>query len=107
MSRHRADRGERAAGEPLAELGELARRHGIAVDVRDPAELDALAGPGASHQGVVAIAGAYAYAELDELIGRARAAGPAGLLVALDGVTDPQNLGAIARSAHLFGAHGL
>jgi 23S rRNA (guanosine2251-2'-O)-methyltransferase len=56
---------------------------------------------------VVAIAGAYPYAELDEVIARALASGPAGLLVALDGVTDPQNLGAIARSAHLLGAQGV
>ncbi len=109
LSRSRAELGDRRGGarDPLAELAELAERHQIAVDRRDPAELDALAGPGAVHQGVVAIAGAYHYAELDDLVALASAAGPAGLLVALDGVTDPHNLGAIARSAHVLGAQGL
>ncbi len=108
LSRGRADRGDRAgAREPLADLADLARRHNIAIDLREAAELDALAGPDANHQGVVAVAGAYSYADADELVALARAAGPAGLLVALDGVTDPHNLGAIARSAHLFGAQGL
>jgi 23S rRNA (guanosine2251-2'-O)-methyltransferase len=103
--RQRGDRGE--GRDPLGELAALARRHNIAVDLREAAELDALAGPGANHQGVVAVAGAYRYAELDDLVDRAAAAGPDGLLVALDGVTDPHNLGAIARSAHAFGAQGL
>jgi 23S rRNA (guanosine2251-2'-O)-methyltransferase len=121
LSRARAERGDRRGGDPrergdrrggeprdpMAELAELARRHNIAVDLREPAELDALAGAGANHQGVVAIAGSYRYAELDDLIAQASAAGPRGLLVALDGVTDPHNLGAIARSAHALGAQGL
>ncbi|HWM85232.1 MAG TPA: 23S rRNA (guanosine(2251)-2'-O)-methyltransferase RlmB [Kofleriaceae bacterium] len=106
LSRGRAERG-RGARDPLAELADLARRHDIAVDLRDAAELDALAGPGAVHQGVVAVAGAYRYAEIEDLADRAVAAGADGLLVALDGVTDPHNLGAIARSAHALGAHGL
>lgn len=105
LSRARAERDRR--GDGLSELAELARRHNIAVDLRDPAELDGLAGPGANHQGVVAIAGAYRYAELDELVAQASAAGPRGLLVALDSVTDPHNLGAIARSAHALGAQGI
>jgi len=108
LSRGRAERGDRrGARDLLAELMDLARRHNIAVDLRDTAELDALAGPGANHQGVVAVAGAYRYAELTELADRAREAGRTGLLVALDGVTDPHNLGAIARSAHALGAQGL
>ena len=103
VSKVRARRG----ADPLAELVAEAERQGIPVEPREPSELDEAAGPGAVHQGVVAIAGAFRYVELEDIAARARAAGPGGLVVALDSVTDPHNLGAIARSAYLFGAHGL
>ncbi len=67
------------------------------------AELDRLA-KGALHQGVVVIAGSFAYKTLHELVD---AASKPGLLVALDGITDPHNLGAIVRSALLLGADGV
>jgi len=67
------------------------------------AELDRLA-KGANHQGVVVIAGSYAYKELHEIVDAAK---KPGLLVALDGVTDPHNLGAVVRSALLLGADGV
>lgn len=97
----------RHGADPLADLIAEAERLGVPVEPREPAELDEAAGPGAVHQGVVAIAGAFPYADLDDIAARAQAAGPHGLVVALDSVTDPHNLGAIARSAYLFGAHGL
>lgn len=103
ISRSRARRG----ADPLADLVAEAERLGIPVEPRDPAELDEAAGRGAVHQGVVAVAGSFQYVDLDDIAARARDAGPRGLVVALDGVTDPHNLGAIARSAYLFGAHGL
>jgi 23S rRNA (guanosine2251-2'-O)-methyltransferase len=49
----------------------------------------------------------FTYAELPDLIEAAKAASAPPFLLALDGVTDPQNLGALARSAHALGAHGL
>jgi 23S rRNA (guanosine2251-2'-O)-methyltransferase len=107
VSRARHDRGARGGRDPAQELVEEARRVGVPVELRDPAELDAAAGTGAVHQGVIAFAGAYRYAELEDLTAVARAAAEPPLLVALDGITDPHNLGAIARSAHLLGAHGL
>ncbi len=67
------------------------------------AELDRLA-KGTNHQGVVVVAGSYAYKELYEIVDRAK---KPGLLVALDGVTDPHNLGAVVRSALLLGADGV
>ena len=103
VSRARARRG----ADALAELVAEAERLGIPVEPREPAELDEAAGRGAVHQGVVAVAGAFRYAELEDIAAAARAAGSRGLVVALDGVTDPHNLGAIARSAYLFGAGGL
>lgn len=67
------------------------------------AELERLA-KGTTHQGVVVVAGSYNYKELFEVIKTAKAPG---LFVALDGVTDPHNLGAVVRSALLLGADGV
>lgn len=90
-------------GEAAAE----AKQRGVTIEVRDDRELDALAGPDARHQGLVAVAGEYLYADLHDVIERAQAAAEPALVVALDGVQDPHNLGAIARSAYLLGAHAL
>jgi len=69
-------------------------------------KLDRLAGTD-RHQGVVAVVADYRYRELGELLEGARAAGAPPLVVVLDGIEDPQNLGAIIRSAHALGAHGV
>jgi 23S rRNA (guanosine2251-2'-O)-methyltransferase len=69
-------------------------------------ELDRLTG-GAVHQGVALQLPAYAYAHPDDLLADALDADTAPLVVALDGVTDPRNLGAIVRSAAAFGAAGV
>lgn len=94
----------REARGRLAELAERARSAGVRVSLVESAALEAAAGEGARHQGVVARAGAYEYADLDDLI--AAAGDPARVLV-LDGVTDPRNFGAICRSAYLLGADGI
>lgn len=87
-----------AARRALRPLVEDIRARGVRVELRDRAELDGLA---ERHQGIVAIAGEYRYAALDEALA---AAGRRALLVALDEITDPHNLGAIVRSAVAFGA---
>ena len=69
-------------------------------------ELDRLTG-GAVHQGLALAVPPYHYAHPDDLLVRARDAGEPPLVVALDGVTDPRNLGAVVRSAAAFGAHGV
>ncbi|WP_019814721.1 23S rRNA (guanosine(2251)-2'-O)-methyltransferase RlmB [Saccharomonospora saliphila] len=69
-------------------------------------ELDRKTG-GAVHQGLGLQVPPYEYAEPDELLAAARDSGDPPLLVALDGVTDPRNLGAVVRSAAAFGAHGV
>ncbi len=61
----------------------------------------------AAHQGVVAYISQVAVQDLDEVIQQAYDRGEDPLLIALDGVTDVRNMGAIARSAECFGAHGL
>lgn len=74
---------------------------GVPLDVADAEWLDGRAGTDA-HQGVIAVADPYPYAMPPELL-----AGDHTLIVALDEVTDPQNLGAIARTAECAGASGL
>jgi len=69
-------------------------------------ELDRLAS-GAPHQGLVLQVPAYDYAHPDDLLAAAAETESPVLLVALDGVTDPRNLGAVIRSAAAFGAHGV
>lgn len=69
-------------------------------------ELDQKTG-GALHQGIGLQVPPYTYNHPDELLTAARDAGEPPLLVALDGVTDPRNLGAVIRSAAAFGAHGV
>ena len=79
---------------------------GLPVLEAPRAELDRLTG-GAIHQGLALQVPPYAYAHADDLLGRALDSDAAALLVALDGVTDPRNLGAVVRSAAAFGAHGV
>jgi 23S rRNA (guanosine2251-2'-O)-methyltransferase len=84
----------------------LARERGVPVEVRLRADLDRLA-KGVPHQGVVAEAGPFPYVEPEDILARAVAAREAAFLVVLDGIQDPQNLGAILRTAEAAGAHGL
>lgn len=88
------------------EVLRLAREAGVPVDVVAREDLDDAAGD-LVHQGLVAVAPPFPTVELDDVLAQADAAGQPPLLVALDGVTDPHNLGAIARSAEAAGAHGL
>lgn len=83
-----------------------AKDRGITVEVRPRALIANLArAPG--HQGVVAIAGAFVYATVEDLLEVAQAAAQPPLLLLLDGIEDPQNLGALVRSAEVLGAHGV
>ena len=62
---------------------------------------------GALHQGLALQVPPYSYAHVDDLLASAAAHGQAALLVALDGITDPRNLGAVVRSVAAFGGHGV
>lgn len=94
------------ADERTREILKIASdRHLPLLEVTKP-ELDRLT-DGMVHQGVAIQVPAYAYADLDSLVQRAERAGQPALIVALDGVTDPRNLGAVLRSAGAFGAHGV
>jgi 23S rRNA (guanosine2251-2'-O)-methyltransferase len=87
----------------LAELARLAAAAGVPVEEVSGDELARRAGPGAAHQGAVLGAGPLPELELADLI----RGEPPRMLVALDGVEDPQNVGAIARVAEAAGASGL
>jgi 23S rRNA (guanosine2251-2'-O)-methyltransferase len=87
---------EGAGGPRLQEIIDLARSASIPVRFERRAALDRLAGTSA-HQGVVAMGAAQKYTDLDSL-------GTCEMLVVLDGVEDPHNLGAIVRTAHAAGA---
>ena len=93
-------------GAAFAELERLGREAGAKVRRAPRARLDRLAG-GDRHQGVVAVVADYRYAGPDDVLAAARASGRPALVVVLDGVEDPHNLGAIIRSALALGAHGV
>lgn len=84
----------------------LAANTGIPVVEAGRGELDRITG-GAIHQGIALRIRRYAYAHADDLVAAAGDRGEQPLVVALDGVTDPRNLGAVARSAAAFGGHGI
>jgi 23S rRNA (guanosine2251-2'-O)-methyltransferase len=85
---------------------QIAKERGVSVELR-PRQLIAELASGGVHQGLVAITGCFRYATIDELLEAARRAEEPPLLVLLDGITDPHNLGAIVRSAEVLGAHGV
>ena len=92
-------------GDRIEEVVQLARRRGVPVRFEERAQVDRAAGS-REHQGVVAFAAAKPAAGLEDLLAAAKAAPPA-LLVLLDGIEDPHNLGAIIRTSLAAGAHGV
>jgi 23S rRNA (guanosine2251-2'-O)-methyltransferase len=92
--------------ERIGQAVMLAADAGIPVVEAGRAELDRITG-GAIHQGIALRIKRYVYADPADLIDAARDAGAPPLIVALDGVTDPRNLGAVARSVAAFGGHGV
>jgi 23S rRNA (guanosine2251-2'-O)-methyltransferase len=90
----------------LREAFSLAAEQGVSLLEVGSGELDRMTG-GAVHQGLAARIPPYDYAHPDDLLGLAAERGEPPLVVALDSVTDPRNLGAVIRSASGFGAHGV
>src|SRR5467141_293016 len=91
----------------VEEIVQMARNQGVPVRFEDRGQLDRLANS-KDHQGVVALAAARAAATLGDILAIANAGpGQKGLVVLLDGVEDPHNLGAIVRTALAAGAHGV
>jgi 23S rRNA (guanosine2251-2'-O)-methyltransferase len=96
----------RDADDRVREAVGLAAATGVPMVETGHAELDRLTG-GSVHQGLVLRVRPYEYAAAEDLTERALAAGVPALIAALDGVTDPRNLGAVARSVAAFGGHGV
>lgn len=97
---------ERRADRQLARIIELAKERNIEIRSAGREELDAATG-GAVHQGIMALGAATGYASLDDIIVPATRNGVSGLLLVLDGIEDPRNLGAIIRTAEAAGVHGV
>ena len=89
-----------AGGAKIQEIVDLARANATPIRFEPREALDRLAG-GGTHQGVIALGAAKKYSDLDDLSGNAK------LVVVLDGVEDPHNLGAIVRTAHAAGADAI
>ncbi len=97
------DRERRSSGQ-VDDLLALATKAGVRVDEVDRDAVDELA-EGQVHQGVVAVAPPFPYADLDRVL--TGISGEKRLIVALDGITDPHNVGSIARTAEAVGAAAL
>ncbi len=92
--------------ELIAEIIDLAQRAQVAVTRVDRRRLDDLA-DGANHQGVMLEAGAYPYADIDDMLRLAVTRSEEPLLLLLDHLQDPQNIGTLLRTADVVGAHGV
>ncbi len=90
----------------LEKILALAAEKGVAVRQRERGDLARLCGTD-HHQGVALRVEPFPYADLADMIARWRASGEAGLLLVLDGIQDPHNLGALIRTAACAGAHGV
>lgn len=88
------------------DLVQLAKVQRVPVHIEPPSAFDRLA-PGGHHQGVIAFIAAKSYDTTEQILDRSKARGEKPLLVLLDGVEDPHNLGAVLRTAEAAGVHGV
>ena len=91
---------------PILSITREAKKQGTVIQFVSKGRLDQLSETG-KHQGVVAYAAAYEYAQVDDLLKAAEEKKEPPFLILLDGIEDPHNLGAIIRTANLAGAHGV
>lgn len=91
---------------PIKTILREARKGDSLIQFVKKERLDQLSETG-KHQGVIAYAAAYEYAEVDDMLRAAEEKGEAPFLILLDGIEDPHNLGAIIRTANQAGAHGV
>lgn len=91
---------------PVMTIRREAKKHDTPVRFVPRERLDQMSETG-RHQGVIALAAAYEYAQVEDLLEAARAKGEPPFLILLDNIEDPHNLGAIIRTANLAGAHGV
>lgn len=91
---------------PIRTILREAKKHDTIVQFVKKERLDQLSETG-HHQGVIASAAAYEYADVEDILAGAREKGEPPFLIFLDSIEDPHNLGAIIRTANLAGAHGV
>ena len=91
---------------PVMTIKREAKKHDTLVKYVTKERLDQMSQTG-KHQGVIAVIAAYDYAEVDDILQKAREKGEAPFIFLLDNIEDPHNLGAIIRTANLAGAHGV
>jgi 23S rRNA (guanosine2251-2'-O)-methyltransferase len=91
---------------PVQTVLREAKKQKVKVDFVTRERLNQLSSTG-RHQGVIAIAASYSYAEVDDILEKARAKNEDPFIILLDGIEDPHNVGAIIRTATLCGAHGV
>ena len=91
---------------PVRTILREARRYDTIINYVPKERLDQISETG-KHQGVIAYAAAYEYAEVEDMLKAAEEKGEPPFLILLDGIEDPHNLGAIIRTANLAGAHGV
>jgi len=91
---------------PVLSIKREAQKHSAMIKYVEKERLDQLSETG-RHQGVIAIAAAYEYASVEDMIQAAREKQEPPFLILLDNIEDPHNLGAIIRTANLAGAHGV
>lgn len=91
---------------PILSVKREAKKQDTLIKYVTKERLDQMSGTG-KHQGVIAVAAAYEYAEVEDILQAAREKGEPPFVFLLDNIEDPHNLGAIIRTAHLAGAHGV
>lgn len=91
---------------PVQTILREAKKHDTVIQFVAKERLDALSET-KKHQGVIAVAAAYSYASVEDILEHARQKGEQPFILVLDGIEDPHNLGAIIRTANLAGAHGV
>jgi len=91
---------------PVKSITREAKKYDTIINYVDKERLDNMSETG-KHQGVIAYAAAYEYAEVEDILNIAKEKGEDPFIFILDGIEDPHNLGAIIRSANLAGAHGV
>ena len=91
---------------PIRTITDKAKKMDAIINFVNKERLDQMSQTG-KHQGVIAYAAAYEYAEVNDILAAAREKGEAPFILLLDSIEDPHNLGAIIRTAHQAGAHGV
>lgn len=91
---------------PIRTIVREAKKNDVILNFVGKERLNQISGTG-KHQGVIAFAAAYEYAQVEDMLELARSRGEDPFLILLDNIEDPHNLGAIIRTANVMGAHGV